>query len=133
MDVNATYLSGAGNRAPALVSLAFDPLDPVAITMRAPVGDPRLARLTIARELLTGAGPRPPELGGLRVEPVLRGGRRLLAVSLPAAGGRAALEMSVTRVTDFVRRTYTLVPAEAEATMIDLDLDLGLAALGYGG
>ncbi|EFC79608.1 hypothetical protein FrEUN1fDRAFT_7265 [Parafrankia sp. EUN1f] len=159
LDVNATYLTDAGKRVPALVSLGFDPLDPVAITVRAQVDEPRLAMATFARALFVvdddrragPAGPaglagrdEPDELAGLagpdgpsvadgaRVEPVVRGGRRLLSVSVPCPGGRAALEVSATRVSAFIQRTYTLVPVAAEAAMIDLDLDLGLAALGCG-
>lgn len=155
LDVNATYLTATGTRVPALVSLGFDPLDPVAITVRAPVGDPGLAMLAFARDLFLAADagladdadrplrPHQPGqpagtgdadvawAGEARVEPVVRGGRRLLAVSVPRAGGRAVLEMSATRVTEFVRRTYTLVSREAEDVMLDLDLELalGLAAL----
>ncbi|MEX5636953.1 SsgA family sporulation/cell division regulator [Parafrankia sp. FMc2] len=164
MDVNATYLACDGTRVPVLVSLGFDPLDPVAVTIRARSGDPGPATLALARDLFTratapasasapvpapapvpvpnppptdpagGGAPQalaaPPDGIGPCVEPVLRGGLRLIAISLPGPYGRSALEMSATRVVDFVRRTYEVVPAEAEAALIDLDLDLGLAALG---
>ncbi|WP_018639983.1 hypothetical protein [Parafrankia elaeagni] len=158
MDVNATYLACDGTRVPVLVSLGFDPLDPVAVTIRARAGDPGPATLTLARDLFTRATapapvpvpapvPDPPPAGpegggapqalaapsggiGPCVEPVLRGGLRLIAISLPGPQGRTALEMSATRVVGFVRRTYEVVPAEAEAALIDLDLELGLAALG---
>lgn len=162
MDVNATYLACDGTRVPVLVSLGFDPLDPVAVTFRARAGDPGPARLTLARDLFTRAtapapapvpapalapvpDPPPADPAGVGapqalatpsdgigpcVEPVLRGGLRLIAISLPGPQGRTALEMSATRVVDFVRRTYEMVPVEAEAALIDLDLELGLAALG---
>ncbi|CAI7974618.1 SsgA family sporulation/cell division regulator [Frankia sp. Hr75.2] len=136
MDVNATYLTGAeaGKRVPVLVTVRFDPLDPVAITLRTRVPDQRVLAWTFARELLAEGDERPVGEGTIRIAPVLRERRRLLIVDLPSPGGPVTVELPASRVADFVRRTYERVPASAESTVLDLDLDLdlGLAALDRG-
>ncbi|OHV32293.1 MULTISPECIES: SsgA family sporulation/cell division regulator [Pseudofrankia] len=120
-----------GERLPLTGHLSFDPADPIAITLVIRMAADKNVEWTFARALLKAGGPRPPDVGDVRVRLACGAKRRVTALTLTTPDGQADLEMPSQRVAAFLRRTYTAVPPEIEAGLIDWNAEFG-PLLGFG-
>ncbi len=124
-DLPIALVTDNGERLPLTGYMIFDPADPIAITLVIRVAAGETVRWTFARDLLAAGGPRPTDVGDVRVRPAHGDRPRITALTLTSPTGRADLELPSQRVAAFLRRTYTTVPAEMEPDLINWDAEFG--------
>jgi hypothetical protein len=113
---------------PLVASLFYSSDDPYAIRIEFSnqVGEP--FEWIFARDLLSMGILERGGTGDVTVWPSAdsEGGAlgRVLNIELSSPFGQAHLEASVRRVSDFLRRTYQIVPAGEESEHIDIDAEL---------
>lgn len=109
---------------PLLAGLSYTAEDPYAIRMAFHVGNDEPVEWIFARELLTLGIARRVGDGDVQVWPARSEGERTLHISLTSPFGQALFEAPLPPLTDFLRRTYDLVPAGRESDFMDLDGEL---------
>jgi Streptomyces sporulation and cell division protein, SsgA len=121
---------------PLLASLHYTCQDPYAIKMAFHVGTDEPVEWTFARDLLAAAlhsregigdvqawpsaAPGEPEV----VEAEAAAGPGILNIVMTSPFGQARFEAPAEAVTDFLRRTYRVVPVGEENQFIDFDAEL---------
>jgi hypothetical protein len=114
--------------APLVASLFYSSEDPYAIRVSFPDRDGAPFEWIFARDLLTTGIQERAGLGDVMVWPSAdsEGGARdrVLNIELSSPFGQAHLEASGRRITDFLRRTYQIIPAGEESEHIDIDAEL---------
>jgi hypothetical protein len=109
---------------PLLATLDYSADDPYAIRVAFHVGNDEPVEWIFARELLTVGIVRNIGHGDVRVWPTESSGERILNLSLSSPFGRAHFEAPLRPLTDFLDRTYEIVPAGREADFIDIEAEL---------
>jgi hypothetical protein len=104
--------------------LRYDPADPYAVELvvESPYPDGPCAAWTFARDLLAGGLSRPTGAGTVRVAPAPRPTR--IVVELAFADGFGTADTLRQFITDFLDRSYALVPVGTESDRVDLDTAL---------
>lgn len=118
-----------GMSGPLPAELHYDMADPYAI--RLSIGAPRERPVdwVFARKLVTEGLHRPAGSGDVLVVPRHRCHPHSLRVVLRNAAGAAFVEMAVSEVVAFLRRTFVLVPEGAES--LHMDIDRAISELTY--
>lgn len=93
--------------------------DPYAVRLDFYLGSQRPVRWVFARELLTRGLVVPAGLADVRVRPTLD--PSLVSLCLDSQHGDALFEISVAPLTEWLRRTYQLVPPGEEHEFLDVD------------
>jgi hypothetical protein len=113
---------------PLVASLYYSAEDPYAIRVAFHVGLDEPVEWIFARELLAGGLKGRDGLGDVRVwpAPALGGdeAEQVLHIELSSPFGEAHFEAPVRDVSDFLRRTYRLVPAGEEGVFVDVEAEL---------
>ena len=109
---------------PLLAGLSYTADDPYAIRMAFHVGNDEPVEWIFARELLTVGIVRRVGDGDVQVWPARADGERTLHISLTSPFGQALFEVPLAPLTEFLHRTYELVPAGRETDFMDLDAEL---------
>jgi hypothetical protein len=122
-DLDLRLVLGGDRSATVPVRFGYRPSDPWAVTavFRTVDGD---VTWVFGRELLEEGLSGPAGEGDVAVWPVTTPNGRLLYLSLASPNGSAVLEADPDRVREFLDRTYVLVPAGTEASLLDLDAEL---------
>ncbi len=109
---------------PLIATLDYSADDPYAIRVAFHVGNDEPVEWIFARELLTVGIVRMVGHGDVRVWPTESNGEHIVNLSLSSPFGRAHFEAPLTPLTDFLDRTYAIVPAGQEADFIDIEAEL---------
>ncbi|RJL34016.1 SsgA family sporulation/cell division regulator [Bailinhaonella thermotolerans] len=109
---------------PLLAGLTYSADDPYAIRMAFHVGNDEPVEWIFARELLTVGIVRRVGDGDVQVWPSQSDGERTLHICLTSPFGQALFEVPLPPLTEFLHRTYDLVPAGRESEYINLDSEL---------
>ncbi|GII11146.1 sporulation-specific cell division protein SsgB [Planomonospora parontospora subsp. parontospora] len=109
---------------PLLAGLSYTADDPYAIRMAFHVGNDEPVEWIFARELLTVGIVRRVGDGDVQVWPARADGERTLHISLTSPFGQALFEVPLAPLTEFLHRTYELVPAGRETDFMNLDSEL---------
>lgn len=109
---------------PLIATLDYSADDPYAIRVAFHVGNDEPVEWIFARELLTVGIVRMVGHGDVRVWPTESNGEQIVNLSLSSPFGRAHFEAPLAPLTDFLDRTYAIVPAGREADFIDIEAEL---------
>jgi hypothetical protein len=113
---------------PLVASLYYSKEDPYAIRIAFHVGLDEPVEWIFARELLAAGTEGAEGLGDVRVWPSdgSQGGLpgAVLNIELSSPFGQAHFEAPVTEVSDFLRRTFEIVPAGQEGDHVDVEGEL---------
>ena len=110
---------------PLTAGLHYCPEDPYAVRIAFHVGLDEPVEWTLGRELLAMGVAGPAGLGDVKVWPAadsvsdLRG--VVLNIELSSPYGEARFEASAREVSDFLRRTYRVVPQGRESERFDIE------------
>ncbi|HQR79622.1 MAG TPA: SsgA family sporulation/cell division regulator [Actinomycetota bacterium] len=78
-------------------------------------------RWVFARDLLQQATAGPVGEGDVTCWPAMSSGEPVLCLSLRSPSGHALLEAPAEEISDFLRRSYEVIPAGEEAQFLDID------------
>jgi hypothetical protein len=114
---------------PLVASLYFSSEDPYAIRIAFHVGLDEPVEWIFARELLANGLKGRDGLGDVRVWSAPATGRGAMAeqalhIELSSPFGEAHFEASIPDISDFLRRTYRIVPVGEEAGFVDVEAEL---------
>ena len=112
---------------PLVASLYYSSEDPYAIRVAFHVGLDEPVEWIFARELLSNGLKGRDGLGDVRVWPASgQGGAsdQVLHIELSSPFGEAHFEAPMRDVSDFLRRTYRIVPAGEESGFVDVEAEL---------
>ncbi len=105
---------------PLLAGLSYTADDPYAIRMAFHVGNDEPVEWIFARELLTVGIVRRVGDGDVQVWPARADGERTLHISLTSPFGQALFEVPLAPLTEFLHRTYEVVPAGRDILAISM-------------
>lgn len=112
---------GVGKNLPGCpVALTYDESDPFLVTFE--FRSEKVTTWVIGRELLVEALATGVQAGGRDV--TLRAEGRALFLTLSSPSGRAVVRFDAAEITDFLERSFHVVPLGREMTMVDLDAEL---------
>jgi hypothetical protein len=113
---------------PLLGSLYYSKDDPYAIRVAFHTGIDDPVEWAFGRELLSMGLAADSGLGDVRIWPALNSGSGLpdavLNIEVSSHHGHAHFEAPFAEVSDFLRRTYEVVPAGQESSHFDIDAEL---------
>jgi hypothetical protein len=109
---------------PLVARLDYSVSDPYAIKAAFHVGEDEPVEWIFARELLTVGIVRAAGEGDVRVWPSQGEGERTVNIALSSPFGQAQFDAQVAPLSEFLHRTYELVPAGQEGDYIDLDAEI---------
>jgi hypothetical protein len=112
---------------PLVASLYYSSEDPYAIRVAFHVGLDEPVEWIFARDLLSNGLKGRDGLGDVRVWPAPgQGGaaEQVLHIELSSPFGEAHFEAPTRDVSDFLRRTYRIVPAGEESGFVDVEAEL---------
>jgi Streptomyces sporulation and cell division protein, SsgA len=109
---------------PLVASLYYSAEDPYAIRMAFHVGSEEPVEWIFARDLLAVGLEGPAGEGDVQVWPADEQGHELLNIALSSPFGEAHFEAPTRDVSDFLRRTYRIVPAGEESGFVDVEAEL---------
>lgn len=109
---------------PLLATLDYAADDPFAIRVAFHVGNDEPVEWIFARELLTVGIVRKVGDGDVQVWPAGEAGERSLNLALSSPFGQAHFEAPLAPLTEFLNRTYEIVPAGRESEFVDLEAEL---------
>jgi hypothetical protein len=112
---------------PLVASLYYSSEDPYAIRVAFHVGLDEPVEWIFARELLSNGLKDRDGIGDVRVWPAPgQGGAagQVLHIELSSPFGEAHFEAPTRDVSDFLRRTYRIVPAGEESGFVDVEAEL---------
>jgi hypothetical protein len=112
---------------PLVASLYYSSEDPYAIRVAFHVGLDEPVEWIFARELMSNGLKGRDGLGDVRVWPAPgQGGaaEQVLHIELSSPFGEAHFEAPMRDVSDFLRRTYRIVPAGEESGFVDVEAEL---------
>jgi hypothetical protein len=112
---------------PLVASLYYSSEDPYAIRVAFHVGLDEPVEWIFARELVSNGLKGRDGLGDVRVWPAPgQGGaaEQVLHIELSSPFGEAHFEAPMRDVSDFLRRTYRIVPAGEESGFVDVEAEL---------
>lgn len=113
---------------PLAGSLSYSGEDPYAIRIAFDVGPAEPVERIFARDLLSAGTQGREGLGDVTVWPSAGSDDgtpgRVLNVELSSGLGQAHFETPLTEISDFLRRTYVIVPAGKESDHLDVESEL---------
>jgi hypothetical protein len=109
---------------PVHADLSYSHSDPYAVRVAFHTGGTEVVEWTFARSLLTDGVTHPVGDGDVQVWPATGSGQPLVCLSLSSPSGRALFEAPLTRIVEFLTRTYTLVPTGSESDFVDVESEL---------
>jgi hypothetical protein len=112
---------------PLVASLYYSSEDPYAVRVAFHVGLDEPVEWIFARELLSNGLKGRDGLGDVRVWPAPGEGgaaEQVLHIELSSPFGEAHFEAPIRNVSDFLRRTYRIVPAGEESGFVDVEAEL---------
>ena len=109
---------------PLVARLDYSVDDPYAIRAAFHVGDDEPVEWIFARELLTVGIIRETGEGDVRIWPSQDGKERMVNIALSSPFGQARFHAQVAPLSEFLHRTYELVPAGQESDYIDIDVEI---------
>jgi hypothetical protein len=111
---------------PLVASLHYSSADPYAVRVAFHVGMDEPVEWTFARDLLANGLKGRDGLGDVRVWPgPCQGGTELvLHIDLSSPFGEAHFEASKREVSDFLRKTWRIVPVGQEGAFVDVEAEL---------
>ena len=116
-----------GNASVALaVTLTYDSADPYAVHALFRTGHRDGVAWVFARDTLAAGVVQPSGEGDVRVWPAAAadGGDDVVHIALSSPDGQALLEAPASTLTDFLLRTYAVVPRGGETSHLDIDTAL---------
>ena len=113
---------------PVRADLDYDASDPYAISVSFHTGpaNGEVVRWTFARQLLSDGVAVPAGEGDVQVWPSAGDTGAVVGLSLSSPSGRAAFEVPLGDVLEFLGRTYEAVPPGGESSHVDIDAELAL-------
>jgi len=109
---------------PLTASLCYRDDDPYAIRMSFHVGTDDPVEWLFARDLLAVGMQTPVGEGDVRVWPAPRDDQDVLNISLSSPFGQAHFEAPLAALSEFLMRTFELVPRGREGDFIDIEGEL---------
>lgn len=109
---------------PLMASLSYDGDDPYAVRMAFHVGMDEPVEWIFARDLLIAGQKQHAGAGDVQVWPAAETDGEILNIALSSPFGQALFEVSAAAVTDFLQRTYRLVPADRESDFVDIETEI---------
>jgi Streptomyces sporulation and cell division protein, SsgA len=109
---------------PLLASLSYDGDDPYAIRMAFHVGLEQPVEWIFARDLLVAGTQQLTGDGDVQVWPAAGTGGDILNIALSSPFGQALFEAPAAVVTDFLERTFQVVPEGQESDFADVESEL---------
>jgi hypothetical protein len=109
---------------PLVASLDYCADDPYAIKMSFHVGADEPVEWIFGRELLAAGLEGPGGEGDVQVWPDDSDGADILNIALSSPFGEARFEAPLSELAEFLRSSYSIVPAGAESDFIDVDREL---------
>ncbi|HEY7044061.1 MAG TPA: SsgA family sporulation/cell division regulator [Nocardioidaceae bacterium] len=110
-----------GRSTPLEAELCYDSFDPYAVAACFDTGE-ACVRWVFARELLACGLYEPTGDGDVHVWPCLdASGRAVTIIELSSPDGEALMQARSDDVTNFLRRTESLVPSGTEGELVDVD------------
>ena len=109
---------------PLVASLYYTGRDPYAVRMAFHVGTDEPVEWIFARDLLSSGMTEATGEGDVHVWPSTDEGEAVLNLVLSSPFGQAHFEASARRISDFLRRTYQIIPAGEESDHIDIEAEL---------
>lgn len=113
---------------PLVASLYYAKDDPYAIRIAFHVGLDEPVEWIFARDLLSAGIDGEEGLGDVKVWPSAgsQGGLpgTVLNIELSSPFGQAHFEAPVKEISEFLRRTYEIVPADEESTYVDVEAEI---------
>jgi hypothetical protein len=104
--------------------MSYSPADPYAVQVAFHTGAAEVVEWTFARSLLTDGVTHPVGDGDVQVWPASGSGHPMVCLSLSSPSGRALFEAPLTRVVEFLTKTYALVATGCESDFVDVDSEL---------
>ena len=116
-----------------MASLSYSREDPYAVHIAFSTGTGEPVKWMVARDLLSAGMWRRAGVGDVRVWPSGGGAAGapggVLNIALSSPFGQAHFEAAVKEVSDFLRRTFEIVPAGEESAHLDAELTNLVASL----
>lgn len=109
---------------PLMASLCYTGDDPYAIRMAFHVGADEPVEWIFSRELLAEGIDGPAGEGDVHVWPGTDHGLGILHVALSSPFGHAHFEAPMISISEFLARTFAVIPAGQESTFINIDDEL---------
>lgn len=109
---------------PLTASLYYRGDDPYAIRMAFHVGMDDPVEWIFARDLIAAGMHEPTGEGDVRVWPGADGDQRVLNISLSSPFGQAHFEAPLSAVSQFLLRTFEVIPVGREGDFTDIDGEL---------
>ena len=120
-ELTLELIDANGHATPLEAELRYESADPYAIAACFDTGEARV-RWVFARELLASGAYEPTGDGDVHVWPCLDArGRAVTIIELSSPDGEALMQARSDDVTEFLRRTESLVPSGSETHLIDVD------------
>lgn len=120
-EIGLRLVSSGEEIVPLTASLYYSEDDPYAVRFAFHVGLDEPVEWVFARELLASGIEDDQGIGDVRVWPSAGG---VLNIELISPFGRAQFEAPAAGISDFLRRTYEVVPAGQENPRVDVDAAL---------
>lgn len=112
-------------RLPLMASLAYSCADPYAITVAFDVGTDQPVEWALARDLLAASLHGREGIGDFQAWPSGEtGGVKILHLSMTSPFGHAQCEASAEAISEFLDRTFDLVPDGDEPEYLNFDAEL---------
>jgi hypothetical protein len=110
---------------PLRASLAYSCAEPYAVTVAFDVGTDQPVEWALARDLLAASLHAREGIGDFQAWPSREtGGIKILHLSMTSPFGHAKFEASAEDISEFLDRTFDLVPDGAEPDFLDFDAEL---------
>ena len=123
-DLGLTLVVPEHGGVPLTASLYYRGDDPYAIRMAFHVGMDDPVEWIFARDLLAAGMHEPAGDGDVRVWPGADTDRRVLNISLSSPFGQAHFEAPLAAMSQFLLRTFELIPVGREGDFTDIDGEL---------
>jgi hypothetical protein len=124
-EIELRLVVADGPDRPVHADLSYAPSDPYAVQVAFHTGSTEIVEWTFARSLLTDGVTHPVGDGDVQVWPAnATSGSPMVCLSLSSPSGRALFEAPLTRVVEFLTKTYALVPTGCESEFVDVGAEL---------
>jgi hypothetical protein len=123
-DMQMEFVDTEGLSTPLAASFEYSSSDPYAVSILFK-GEPVPVRWTFARDLLIEGFYEPTGDGDVHVWPCLSAaGRAVVILELNSPSGEVLVQVASRQLSTFIHRMLAIVPAGAEADLVDFDHEL---------